>query len=804
MKIKNKILVFFYLILIVNFTIKDLYAENPIYKLSAIKVSYKDNNQIIIAEGKAYATDQFGKEIFSDFIIYDKSKNIIRTKNNSKYKDTKGNKIDADSFFYDLNINKIIAKNKVRYEEIKGNIFYFTEFEYFENSGKGFGKNVKSLMTDKSSFESEYLEIDNNLGTLVIQSDQKKLGFFGKIKSLFSKDNKYTTCENIKNSSNIKDQCPDWSLSTFQTKHDSNKKMIYHDHAIIKIRNVPVFYTPYFSHPDPSVKRKSGLLPASTKNFTDLGRSFKTPYFWAINESSDLTFTPIFYTDENFIYLSEYRKQNKNSSIIIDNSFSSGYKDLNKKGDNGSTLNRTGGSRNHLFLNFNGQYNNNLLFGNNDINIQIQRISQKNYLNVNQINTDLIKQDQSQLLNKFNINSYKNNERLNINASIYENLSQDNPNTKYHYKIPYIEYNNYFSKFNNNISLSSLIEANNSQGDTKQIIQRNTIKVESEPKIIKRVGIQNIIKINGSNLNFYNDNVTNAKENLNEDLYTTLGLETSLPLIRMNKNTEETITPKIFVKHTTGSMINASGNNKILNYSDVYSMDRLNRIDNPETGNSIGYGFDYEINKKNSENKNIIKSKFSLGQVLTDVNKSKMPIKSSLNEKSSNVVGNFNFSAEEIFFKNKREVSFVKIKNKENVLSGFNFDYNFNISNDLNKILKNDINMTYKDGKNELIARYYETHDIGNEQYIDGKIQRSFENNLNLLLGTRKNLESKYTESNFIEANYESDCLKIGINLAKKFYENEDIKKSNNLTLFVAFKPFGQPIAPDLTGLINN
>ena len=85
-------------------------------------------------------------------------------------------------------------------------------------------------------------------------------------------------------------------------------------------------------------------------------------------------------------------------------------------------------------------------------------------------------------------------------------------------------------------------------------------------------------------------------------------------------------------------------------------MDRLNNIDNPETGNSIGYGFDYEINKKNSENKNIIKSKFSLGQVLTDVNKSKMPIKSSLNEKSSNVVGNFNFSANEFFF--------LKIKEK--------------------------------------------------------------------------------------------------------------------------------------------
>jgi LPS-assembly protein len=45
--------------------------------------------------------------------------------------------------------------------------------------------------------------------------------------------------------------------------------MVYHENAIIKLRNIPVAYTPYFSHPDPTVKRKSGFLPPSTKNFTD-------------------------------------------------------------------------------------------------------------------------------------------------------------------------------------------------------------------------------------------------------------------------------------------------------------------------------------------------------------------------------------------------------------------------------------------------------------------------------------------------------------------------------------------------------
>jgi len=803
MKIKNKISIFIYLILIVSLTIKNLKAETPLYILNAIKLNYKDNNKIIIAEGEASAKDQFGKEIYSDFIIYDKINNLIKTKSNSKYKDTLGNEIDADDFFYDLNIKKIQAINNVKYKEKKGNVFLFSEFEYFENSGRGFGKNVKGLLTDKSSFESKFAEIDNNADSITIKTDAQKVSLINKLKSLFNDENKYTTCENFDEKKNIKEQCPDWSLSTYQTKQDSKKKMVYHEHAILKIRNIPVFYTPYFSHPDPSVSRKSGFLPASTKNFENLGRTFKTPYFWVINDSIDLTFTPIFYINENDIYLTEFRKQNQNSSIFIDSSYSSGYKDLNKTTESGQSLNRTGGSRNHFFLNFSGQYNNNILFGNNDLSLQVQRVSQKNYLNVNEINSELIKQDVNQLVNQIIINSYKNNEKLKISSTIYENLSNDDPNSKYQYTIPSLEYNNFFNKFNQNITLSNLFQANNYNGDSKQIIQRNIISVDSEQKIIKKIGVTNTVKIKVSNLNIYNEEITGTKPNLNNELYTTAGLETSIPLIRLAKTTEETLSPKIFTKFTTGSMNDVSSSNKILNYADIYSMDRLNNIDKPETGGSIGYGLDYEFNKKNSENLNIMTSKFSVGQVLSDVKKTKLPSNSSLNEKNSDIVGNFNFFLDQSIFTNETN-QIVKNNNIENLPPpGFNLNYSFNVSNDLNKILKNEATMSYGNEKHRITTTYYELHDIGNAQSIEANLQKSFKNNLNFLIGARKNLELSYTESNYIEANYESDCFKIGLKLSKKFYESDDIKKSKNLNLFFTLKPFGQPIAPDLSSFIN-
>ena len=800
MKTKNKILIIIFTILIVNLTIINLYAETPQYILNAIKLTYKDNNKIIIAEGEATAKDQFGKEIYSDFIIYDKANNIIKTKKNSKYRDTQGNEIDADDFFYDLNIKKIKAINNVKYKEKSGNVFLFSEFEYFENSSRGFGKNVKGLLTDKSSFESRFAEIDNNSNTITINTDVKKVNLFNKLKSLFNNENRYTTCENFEGKKNIKEQCPDWSLSTYQTTQDSKKKMVYHEHAVLKIRNIPVFYTPYFSHPDPSVSRKSGFLTASTKNFSNLGRTYKTPYFWAIDDNSDLTFSPIFYNKDNNIYLVEYRKQNQNSLFNLDSSYTSGYRDPNKTSNEGQSLNRTGGSRNHFFLNFNGQYDN-ILFKNTDLQVDVQRISQKNYLNVNQINTEILRQDISNLNNSITINSYRNNEKLQISASIYENLSIDDPNTKYQYKIPYIDYNNFFKKFNQNISLSSIFDANNFQGDSKKIIQKNIVNIDSEQKIIKNLGIANNIQIKTSNLNYYNENISNEKQNLNNEFYTTFALKNSLPMIKLNADGEETLQPNIFTKYTTGAT-SSVGNGKILNYGDIYSLDRLSSIDNPETGLSLGFGVEYSLIKKNNENLKYLSSDFAIGQIFTDKNNNSMPSSSSLNKKSSNLVGNLNFFLDRELMKNINliEKNTQKINNLE---EGFNLNYNFNISNDLNKILKNDLNLSLNKNKNKLIGSYYELNEIGNTKYLDLNYEKAFSNNINFIMGGRKNLKLDYTERNFIETNYESDCLKLGINLSKTFYQSDDLQKSNNLTIFITLKPFGKPISPDLTNLIN-
>ena len=129
--------------------------------------------------------------------------------------------------------------------------------------------------------------------------------------------------------------------------------------------------------------------------------------------------------EEHPIFLGEYRQKNKNSEFYIDTSYSQGYKELNKKSEDGTLIERTGGSRNHFFFNFLGNYDD-LVFASNDLTINIQKISQKNYLKVNQINTTNIKQNIESLENNIILNSYENNKQLVLEAYVYENINEEN------------------------------------------------------------------------------------------------------------------------------------------------------------------------------------------------------------------------------------------------------------------------------------------------------------------------------------------------------------------------------------------
>jgi len=66
----------------------------------------------------------------------------------------------------------------------------------------------------------------------------------------------YTACEPCKKEGKTKK--PTWRLRARKVRQDRDKNAIIYNNAVFELLGVPVFFTPYLAHPDPSVGRASG------------------------------------------------------------------------------------------------------------------------------------------------------------------------------------------------------------------------------------------------------------------------------------------------------------------------------------------------------------------------------------------------------------------------------------------------------------------------------------------------------------------------------------------------------------------
>ena len=758
-----------------NFIFSSAFANE--FEIKAEKVNYKNTENKIIAEGNASAKNQDGKQIFANKIIYLKNKGLIQTFGNSKFLDN-NKTLTANEFSYNINSKIINAIGNVVFVDQDKNKFFFKSFIYNEIEEKGEGSAIIAKTSDGSYLQSRNGTLDNKKKLVRLDSGE------------------FTSCSKIKNAKG--EFCPSWSLKSKKIIHDKNKKTITHKHAFFKLKKLPILYTPYISHPDPSVKRRSGFLPPVIKTIENLGRTIKVPYFVEISKDKDLTITPIYYFDENHILNTSYRQALKYGFLNIETSYTKGYKRLEQRG-------RTEGSRNVFFADYTGQKKN-LIFKNNDINLKIQRVSQENYLKVNRLNTKLFKEDIRTLENIFRIQSYDENKRLDLKTGIYENLDV-NDSSKYTYFFP----DGIFSinsKKNSlyNLNFNSYFQGRKFEKTQKQLKVKNNLSLSGQQYVLKNTGIGSSLKFSIFNKNIYNDDVAGLEDDLNINNNFTIASDNKLPLVKISKNSYQSITPRIFLKYTTGKMQNARDQDKILDYSDVFAINRTNDTDAIETGSSAGYGFEYMFNKNkiNSTDK-IFSSKFSLGQVIRNNKEDALPTKSSLNNKTSDFVGNFNLS---IFGKkikkyednNDSKLTFLNNFN-QNMLS---INYKYNLNNDFSDTFRNSVNFTgVYNGFSANFVFDEKTKHIGNEKYGTLELGKVFSKNYYFKFQNKRNLITDSTEYNRLSFNFENDCIISSLTYSRDFYSDKDLKNTKTLIFGITIKPFADSLGPDLTEFIN-
>ena len=803
MLMKNKKKIFLYFILIVFSLAQNLSADEFDITASNIKI-HKDSEKIL-AEGNVLIISQDGITIESEIATYDKKENIIDAKDSVKIIDTKTkDQFTSDKIQYFKNKEEILAEGNVFFKGTDG-VTITTEVASYDSKNQiiksdqstkmndGFGNsvllNMFSYSTKNGSLRSKgYVKVTDKyenkyfFDDIFIDIKRKKMAG-SNLKLKFKKDlfgnfendprlvgnsaviteNKsyieggvFTTCKQKG------DECPPWKLTAEKVIHDKKEQTINYENAKLYLYGLPVFYTPKFYHPDPTVKRQSGFLTPGVTNSTLLGYGVNVPYYFAMAENKDATLNPKIYADENPVIQTEYRHLTKNSYSILDASFNQGYKKTSDK--------KTAGSRNHFFArtNINLGFQE---FDESNLSINLQKTSNDTYLKVHDINSKLMKSN-TVMNSSIDMNFLKEDSSMEINMNLYEDLSKTDE--RYEFVAPNYNYQKKLSISDElgTLNFQSRGYYKNFETNKKQTKQVNDFHWNSND-YISNSGIISKVEANLKNSNYRAENTSDHKNDKNNiELMGAVSLLSSLPLEKQSENYKKILTPKLMLRSAPGHMRNMSDSQVKLGMSNLYALNKLSDIDVIETGTSLTLGTDYKIEDKKTS---FEKFNLSVGQVFNLKDNPDMSSKSSLNQKTSEFVGSLNYNLNE----------FSK------------FGYKFSLDQNYNTLNYNEISGIFKINKLVTNFEYLEENNhIGDSHYINAGLALEINNSSALKFETRENFTTDSTEFYNISYQYENDCLRAAVEYNKSFYSDNDLEPSENLMFTLTIIPFGKISTP--------
>ena len=91
---------------------------------------------------------------------------------------------------------------------------------------------------------------------------------------------------------------PDWLLSAGEFSVDGEKGRA--TNSIFHVRNFPVLWLPYVTHPVDANERQSGILIPVLGDSSSKGLTVGEQIYWSINRSTDMTVGTIFYSDRGW------------------------------------------------------------------------------------------------------------------------------------------------------------------------------------------------------------------------------------------------------------------------------------------------------------------------------------------------------------------------------------------------------------------------------------------------------------------------------------------------------------------------
>ena len=298
----------------------------------------------------------------------------------------------------------------------------------------------------------------------------------------------------------------------------------------------------------------------------------------------------------------------------------------------------------------------------------------------------------------------------------------------------------------------------------------NDLRYTSMPKINFN-GFVNKFNLLLKNVTTESDNSSEFVNDFKSQNFGSLLYDVSYPMKKEGLKFDNFLSGKASFMYSPNKNKNIKNLDRKIDFKNVFTQNRLGLNDSLEGGQSLTIGGEYRVADK--ESNSILTA--GLASVLRDKNEKKLPTSSTINNKTSDIIGSFAFKPND----------------------NFNIDYNFSLDNDFNSTNYNSVKANFTINKFVTTFEFLQEDDeIGNENHYSNEMKLMLSDSSSLKYRTRRNKKTDLTEYYNLIYEYKNDCLTAAIQYNKDYYSDKDLKPNEEIFFTISILPFSSVNSP--------
>lgn len=692
----------------------------------------------------------------ADKVIYDQKNDVVTASGNVVLFQN-GNRLTAETVVYDVKSGVVKASGGITIREGSGNVLYMEDATLAGDLKQGFINHTRVIFIDGSKLIARSGERSGQLTIL-----QNAI---------------YTPCEFCAESGNEK---PTWQIRAEEVTHDADEKTIKYKNVRLEIAGIPIFYSPYFSHPDPTVRARTGILPPSRLGrSTELGAFIQVPYYFNISEHQDFTFEPIITSREGVVFAGNYRQHTGNGMFTTTASIAN----VNERDNN---FQKTGDNeiRGHIFSA--GEFDLNSLDslgGDWQWDYAVNWVSDDTYLR-------RYYDDKSDVLESHaKLERFWDQNYATVGTYIFQGLDEEDDINLTGQALPTfnVNINENTGILNSQIKLdASGVQIYRTEGmRSRRLSAKATLEVPFQSPL------GDFYKLSASIRNdFYNNSnslIPDQPQYIGVDgthtrVLPKVALDWRMPFLRSSGSTSQVIEPMFSIiaaptkpnlPENVINFANEDSRNFEFDENNLFSHNRFNGYDRWEGGTRLNYGLRYNLY---TNNVNMIAT---LGQSVRLNNTETFPIGSGYEGKASDFVGRVDVTIGEFidyvhrFRLDKRS---LQLRRNELILS---------TGPEWMKVSVRYLDLDLDDD-NQLIGT-----ELENRREIGTGVNVKFDDKWAIQGSWVKDILNNKTISYDAGLVYRDDCLEFGLSYERRFTSDRDIAPSSTIHLRLILRNLG-------------